>query len=267
MDVFAPWIEAWDLVPDGAAFQTPYTQSQLLPVRQRGRPCMLKLAGHEEEVRGGALMAWWNGVGAAQVLARAGSALLLERALSPHGLSSLSRTGRDEEASAILCRALSALHGPRPSPPDLPPVSLWFRQLAAAASTDPRLAQADEIARALLATPQDPVVLHGDMHHENVLDFGDRGWLAIDPKGVFGERAFDFANIFRNPDLETALVPGRMEMRLQQVSTSAGLDPHRLLRWVAAYAGLSAAWSISDGESPAWSLGILEAALARLRAG
>jgi aminoglycoside/hydroxyurea antibiotic resistance kinase len=42
-------------------------------------------------------------------------------------------------------------------------------------------------------------VLHGDLHHGNVLDFGLRGWLAIDPKGLLGERGFDFANIFTNP--------------------------------------------------------------------
>ena len=38
------------------------------------------------------------------------------------------------------------------------------------------------------ATQRDVVVLHGDMHHENVLKFSSRGWPAIDPKGLVGER-------------------------------------------------------------------------------
>ena len=42
-------------------------------------------------------------------------------------------------------------------------------------------------------------MLHGDIHHENILDFGPRGWLAIDPKRLHGERGFDFANILRDP--------------------------------------------------------------------
>jgi streptomycin 6-kinase len=43
-------------------------------------------------------------------------------------------------------------------------------------------------ARELLAKPSEVVVLHGDIHRGNVLDFGPRGWLASDPKGLVGER-------------------------------------------------------------------------------
>jgi streptomycin 6-kinase len=59
----------------------------------------------------------------------------------------------------------------------------------------------------LLAEPREVGVLHGDLHHGNVLDFGVRGWLAIDPKGLLGERGFDFANIFTNPISQ--IRPGR----------------------------------------------------------
>jgi len=31
-------------------------------------------------------------------------------------------------------------------------------------------------------------VLHGNIHHRNILDFGARGWLAIDPPGRFEGR-------------------------------------------------------------------------------
>jgi len=53
----------------------------------------------------------------------------------------------------------------------------------------------------LLADQHDVGVLHGDIHHGNILDFGPRGWLTIDPKGLIGERDFDYANLFCNPDL------------------------------------------------------------------
>ena len=66
----------WDLVPDGEPIETP--SSLLLAVRHNGVPVMLKIAREEEERRGGALMAWWDGDGAAKVLARHGEALLLE---------------------------------------------------------------------------------------------------------------------------------------------------------------------------------------------
>jgi streptomycin 6-kinase len=54
--------------------------------------------------------------------------------------------------------------------------------------------------------------LHGDLHHENVLDFGERRWLAIDPHGLHGERFFDFANIFTNPDLMIPVIASAVNL-------------------------------------------------------
>ena len=85
------------------------------------------------------------------------------------------------------------------------------------------------------------------MHHNNVLDFGERGWLAIDPKGLVGERAFDYANLFCNPDPKTATAPGTLARRAAIVADAAGLERRRLLQWVLAYSGLSTAWSFEDG--------------------
>ena len=110
----------------------------------------------------------------------------------------------------------------------------------------------------LLQNPQDIKVLHGDIHHQNILDFGVSGWLAIDPKGILGERYFDYANIFCNPDAETATKSGRLERQARVVSAIAGLDYQRLLQWILAYAGLSAAWHFEDGSSADLALEIAE---------
>ncbi len=67
-------------------------------------------------------------------------------------------------------------------------------------------------------------VLHGDLHHENVLDFGEKGWLAIDPKKLYGDRAFDYANIFCNPDLSVASDPDIFRQRLQIVCGESGIE-------------------------------------------
>jgi streptomycin 6-kinase len=105
---------------------------------------------------------------------------------------------------------------------------------------------AAEAASRLLRAQHDVVVLHGDMHHGNVLKFGSRGWLAIDPKGLVGERGFDHANIFCNPDDQIATLPGRLTRQLRVVADAADLEPKRLLSWVLAWAGLSAAFSLED---------------------
>jgi len=237
----------WDLVPDGEPIKTP--SSLLLAVRHNGVPAMLKIAREDEERRGGALMAWWDGDGAAKVLARHGEALLLERATGPRSLAAMVTDGQDEEASRILCDVAALLHAPRPgSPPDLVPLTRWFEALAPAARTQGGLlAQADSVAQALLADPRDVVMLHGDIHHGNVLDGGERGWLAIDPKGLLGERTFDFVNILRNPDAAAALAPGRFDRQVEVLAAAASLERRRLLDWTLAFAGLSAAWHLADG--------------------
>jgi streptomycin 6-kinase len=227
---------------------------------------MLKIATEHEEQRGGAVMVWWYGDGAARVLAHHDAALLLERATGGRSLAEMAQRGDDDEASRILCAVAARLHAPRSSsPPELVPLPKWFEALLpAAANQGGVLVHASRTAQALLNTPQDVAVLHGDIHHGNVLDFGARGWLAIDPKGLFGERGFDFANIFCNPDVAPAAAAGRLARQATIVADAAGLDRKRLLQWILSYAGLSAAWFIDDGGDPALPLAVAEAASAEL---
>lgn len=240
-------------------------------MRHRGEPAMLKLATEKEERFGGRLMEWWDGDGAARVLARDDDALLLERAEGIASLADMARNGRDDEACRILCAVAARLHAPRPQPlPELIPLSGWFCELEDTAATHGGiLVRCAETARALLAEPRDIVVLHGDLHHDNVLDFGARGWLAIDPKRLVGERGFDFANIFTNPDLAdpsrpVATLPGRFARRLEVVVDAARLERERLLRWILAWTGLSAVWFLSDGDSAAIDLQVAKLAAAEL---
>jgi streptomycin 6-kinase len=260
---FEPHLRRWNLVADGLPIQTH--SSRLLPVRRDGVALMLKLSHAEEERFGGRLMVWWQGDGAAAVHDHEGDALLMERAIGPVSLAEMARTGEDDAASRILCAVAARLHAPRGAPPDLVPLETRFRALfAATAGQGGDFARAAAIAEHLLAAPRDICVLHGDLHHGNVLDAGPRGFLAIDPKGLHGERGFDFANLFLNPDAAVALAPGRLQRQLRVVSDAAGLEPRRLLQWIAAHSALSAAWHVEDGGDPAPALAIGRLALAEL---
>jgi streptomycin 6-kinase len=161
------------------------------------------------------------------------------------------------------------LHAPRAqAPPELTSLSDWFAALQSAARTHGGVfARAWETAAVLLAAPREAVPLHGDLHHGNVLDGGARGWIAIDPKHVIGERGFDFANLFCNPDERVALAPGRLARQAHVVAAAAGLERRRLLQWALAYSGLSAAWSLEDGEPPAAVLAVARVAAAELDLG
>jgi streptomycin 6-kinase len=240
----------WDLSPDGPAVET--RSSQLLPVVASGEPAMLKVAISPEERAGAALMVWWEGVGAARVLAHEGAAILLERAVGGCSLLDLATSGRDDEASRIACAVAARLHGPRDSPPpELVPLDAWFAELwPVGARYGGILGACADAARTLLAAPREIGVLHGDIHHGNVLDFGpERGWLAIDPKGLWGERTYDFANLLCNPELPMTRDPARLARQATIIAEAANLDRGRLLLWALAYAGLAAAWDL-DNEGP-----------------
>lgn len=244
---FSSYLDRWALSPDGDPIVT--RSSRLLPVRHAGAPAMLKVAVEPEEKWGAGLMIWWGGVGAARVLAHEGDAILLERATGGRSLADMARHGRDDEASIVICEAVARLHAPRAAPaPELIPLPERFQALLAA-TRDGGFRRAADAARMLLGEPRDIVPLHGDIHHGNILDFEARGWLAIDPKRVGGERGFDYANLFCNPTSLVATAPGRLVRQVDVVARVAGLERRRLLHWILAWAGLSAIWLIEDGET------------------
>jgi streptomycin 6-kinase len=152
------------------------------------------------------------------------------------------------------------------------PLIAWFEPLAPTAQAHGgTLVQAATAAADLLASQWEIVPPHADLHHENILDFGERGWLAIDPKRVIGERTFEYTILFCDPDLDLphltiARRPEIFAERLGIVSQTAGLEIHRLLLWILAWAGLSAAWQIGDNLDPGIELQVANMALAALNA-
>ncbi|WP_297206598.1 aminoglycoside phosphotransferase family protein [uncultured Pluralibacter sp.] len=267
------WLNRWLLIPDGEEFIT--RTSTLLPVKTatHGIKAMLKVTDDADEKIGNALMAWWEGNGAAQVIAYEKEAILLARATGIASLSTMSKNGQDNEACRILCATANRLHSKPDKPlPKLTPLHRWFSSLKPAALEHGGiLARCAEVSQQLLSSPQDVVVLHGDLHHDNVLDFVSSDWLAIDPKGLLGERGFDFANIFTNPDLGNpeqyvARVPGIFKQRLEIVTEISGINRERLLMWIIAWCGLSATWSLECNDCISVQFEIAELAIAELSA-
>jgi streptomycin 6-kinase len=114
----------------------------------------------------------------------------------------------------------------------------------AAAGKETPYVRGARVAQRLLANPQQECVLHGDIQHHNIRLHPLRGWLAYDPKGLYGERLYDTANALCNPSSARDLVLS--EARLCQVSQvladHMGMDVGRLLAFVFAYSCLSASW-------------------------
>lgn len=199
----------------------------------------------------------FDGRGAARLLELDlhSGAMLLER-LEPG--ASLATVRDDEEATSIAAGVLEQLW--RPVPPDhaFPSVSDWARgfdrlRQSFEGGTGPMPAalveQAEAIFAELLASQDGMVLLHGDLHHHNVLAARREPWLAIDPKGVVGEPVCDTAALLRNPvELLDAPQPGKvLERRIALLSEELGLDRERVRRWAFAQAVLAAYWGLEDG--------------------
>ena len=93
------------------------------------------------------------------------------------------------------------------------------------------------------------MLLHGDLQHYNVLFDNERGWVAIDPKGVVGEWEYEVGALLRNPVEQPELFANAatINRRLEILTTLLPLNYARTLNWSYAQAVLSAIWGVEDG--------------------
>jgi len=229
-------------------------------VRRDGSEAVLKLGVPHRELRSEvAALTHYAGAGCARLLAADADhgALLLER-LRPGDLLRAHVYTDDVQSTTILAEVMAALWRPAPAAHELLTIAVWAAELATLRPTfgggagpfPPHLVDiAEHLFAELLASCTTPVVLHGDLHHENVLAAQGGRWLAIDPKGVVGEREFEVYALLRNP-LGWPLAqpdPARvLRRRIDQVADRLGLDRERMRLWSVAQCVLSAWWDYSD---------------------
>lgn len=222
---------------------------------------ILKAEGAVDEKNGGDALMYFSGQGAVRVLKYNNQALLLEYA-DGNNLKYLVQRGQDSQATEIIAEVLNKLHHRASSIPTstgtFTSLETWFRSLFKRSQQDKDkgiasfYTEAAAIAQNLLNEPQGICILHGDIHHENVINSNKRGWLAIDPKGLYGERTFDAANTLCNPSGMDALVVNedRLLKNAEILSQALKLDMQRLLKFTFAYTALSASWSLEDRQDP-----------------
>lgn len=164
----------------------------------------------------------------------------------------------DETATSIVAGVLRHLWRPVPADHPFPTVAEWgagFGRMrdhfdGTTGPLPPALTDgAERLFTELLSSMAEPVLLHGDLHHDNVLAAARKPWLAIDPKGIVGEPAYDTGAWLRNwlPDLLDAPRPDRiLARRIDQFAEELALDRERVRAWGMAQAVLSAWWMIED---------------------
>ncbi len=244
------------------------SRSAIFRVEQNGRNFavlkILKPLGAVEERRGAQLLEWYGGEGAATIFEIHGDTIFMEW-LDGGTLGDAVRAGHDDQASIALCTLVAGLQRPRGEAPEfLLPLRERFQALF---DTEVRIwphtardmyARAAGIAHKLFDRPTAQIPLHGDLHHDNILS-SDRGWLAIDPKGLLGDPAYELANAFINPVGAPDQVkdPRRIAALADIIAERLGHDRKRILGWACAHAALSACWSLADGEAITWQLTML----------
>ncbi len=178
--------------------------------------------------------------------------LLLER-LKPG--TTLADLTDDERATTIAAEVMRELWRPAPTEHSFPTVAGWaagMQRLRAefGGGSGPfpvgLVAQAEALFAELLGSMAAPVLLHGDLHHWNILAAERRPWLAIDPKGLVGEPAYEAGALLRNQLPEGPEAKRVLARRLDQLAEVLELDRARLAGWGMAQAVLSAWWSYED---------------------
>ena len=199
------------------------------------------------------------GRGAARLLGSdAGrGALLLERLEPGTPLVALCEVD-DGAATAAAASVMRGLWRAAPEGHSFPTAADWGRgfgrcraRFGGGTGPFPRrlFEEGESLFAELLASSAAPVLLHGDLHHGNILNAAREPWLAIDPKGLVGEPAYEVGALLRNPlpQLFSWPRPVRVsERRIAQLSEELGLERARVRGWGLAQAVLSVWWSIED---------------------
>jgi streptomycin 6-kinase len=178
-----------------------------------------------------------------------GAVMLLERIRPGTMLKDLSD---DDQATAIAARIMSSLRRPAPAGHAFPTVRDWWEKAAAdvrarfSGSAGPLpaglFARAEETF--LGADPSGWPLLHGDVHHENILRDERRGWLVIDPQGVLGDRAYETGTFLRNQLPEGSGARAMLDRRIDILADGLEMERARIIEWAMAHNVMSACWTL-----------------------
>jgi streptomycin 6-kinase len=230
------------------------TESSVLAFGHRShQPVVVKVAkGPGDEWFAGAALEAFAGRGVVRVLDYVDGAVLLERLVPGRSLFEVEEID-DGKATEILAEVIGRM-SPASPPATAVTVDAWsegFRRYAVRRTEEipPVLVDdASEVYAELCDSQSSTRLLHGDLHHHNVLLDAQRGWLAVDPKGVIGELEYEVGAALRNPIERPGLVaqPGTIERRVEHFATALDLGAGRVLRWAFAQAVLAAIWEVED---------------------
>lgn len=220
------------------------------------KPIVLKLGLDSHSLKREALtLKAFRDFGVVNVLIEEEGMLLLERATPGNSLRAFFPE-KDDEAIGIALDCLKRIHqAPIPKAQKFPQINDWLKALDNEFDIPAHyLNKARQLRDELLTTSAAPVLLHGDLHHDNILQ-NSNGWVVIDPKGVVGESAYDVAAFIRNPIPELLTehnVSDIINHRIECFAKTLKLSKQRIVDWCYVQSVLAWAWALEDGCDPAY---------------
>ncbi len=199
----------------------------------------------------------FDGQGAVQLIeADIDQGLFLLEELIPG--TPLVELAEDRKATSIAAELMRQIWRPVPDKHKFRTLADWFNGLVRLRShfhggfgpfPKELVERAEVLSSELLASMQPVMLLHGDLHHTNILAAQRQPWLAIDPKGVLGEPAYEISAFMYNPIPQLLHSPNPraiLQRRANQFTNELMLDRYRLCGWAFAQAVLSAWWAYED---------------------
>ncbi len=218
---------------------------------QGTQPIILKLGLDNDALKREALaLKSFAGCGVVKLLDAGHNLLILEQAVPGISLKNYF-PDKDSEAAAIICNIMRKLHRAQiPENSYFPHIKDWLSALDKNWNLPSRyLQKARQIRDQLLITAAKDVFLHGDLHHDNILQNGEN-WIVIDPKGVIGEPAYEVAAFIRNPFPDLLNGQNMAEIihnRINTFSNILNISKARIAGWCFVQTVLSWIWALEDG--------------------
>jgi streptomycin 6-kinase len=96
---------------------------------------------------------------------------------------------------------------------------------------------------------KEEVLLHGDLHHENIVRARNGDFLVIDPKGIVAEPHYELTTVLKNPWAHPSVshCAHLFEQRLSKMCLDLGLERRKVLSYCFIHLCLSISWSLEDG--------------------
>lgn len=162
---------------------------------------------------------------------------------------------QDDQAICVAVQIIKKLHSnPQPDVSLFPKLEAWLGDFSCSSHVPAAyLEKAKSLSRNLIASAKNVALLHGDLHHENILKSDSRDYLAIDPKGIIGDTSYEVIPFLCNPlpeILHHAAIAKLLQHRIQLFATLLNIEENRLRDWSFVHAVAAACWAIEDNLDP-----------------